>query len=295
MKDFEAYLTRLGIGSGRNQGRMSRLLRPWLDWLRAQNLSLEAARYADLMDYLGHLQALGKSKAHQNRFLQSLTHYYRFRALPNLAQGVRIRGVIRSQPEHLLSEEELTRVYTGYEPQARRLPNAQSDQLILGLIIYQALDMQAFMHLEVQDLDLEKGRLYVRAQRHKQARAIPLEAIQVLSLHTFVHHIRPALLEEESDKLFAPLSENYNQLHGQFKHLASRVRQQAQAKANIYVEKLSRLRQSRIAIWAREEGLRKAQYLAGFRCVSSVERYQAATLDDLKAQVALHHPLERKG
>lgn len=65
-------------------------------------------------------------------------------------------------------------------------------------------------------------------------------------------------------------------------------------KLDMEIDKLSQLRHSRIALWVKEEGLRKAQYLAGFRRVSSAERYQKADLSDLKKQVDLCHPLSNK-
>jgi len=47
---------------------------------------------------------------------------------------------------------------------------------------------------------------------------------------------------------------------------------------DIQLNTLSQLRQSRIAIWVKEEGIRKGQYLSGFRNVSHAERYRKASL-----------------
>ncbi len=55
--------------------------------------------------------------------------------------------------------------------------------------------------------------------------------------------------------------------------------------------KLSHLRQSRIAIWVKKEGIRKGQYKAGFRRVMSAEKYLKADLTDLKNEIKKHHPL----
>ena len=66
-----------------------------------------------------------------------------------------------------------------------------------------------------------------------------------------------------------------------------------QAKTMGYdINKISQLRQSRIAIWTKEEGVRKAQYLAGFRRVLSGERYRKADMEDLKEQGMKYHPLK---
>ena len=56
------------------------------------------------------------------------------------------------------------------------------------------------------------------------------------------------------------------------------------------VVKLSQLRQSRITLWIKKYGLRKAQYLAGFRRVLSIERYRDPNLENLKSMVKKYHP-----
>jgi integrase/recombinase XerD len=81
-------------------------------------------------------------------------------------------------------------------------------------------------------------------------------------------------------------------LHWQFKQLSKKVKQQAKEKLDIEIHKLSQLRHSRIALWTAEQGLRKTQYLAGFKRVSSAERYRQANLEGLKEQVAKYHPLK---
>jgi hypothetical protein len=96
---------------------------------------------------------------------------------------------------------------------------------------------------------------------------------------------------QASDKLLSPQSKDYHQLHHQMKHLSRSVKEQAKT-MGYDIEKLSQLRQSRIAIWTKEEGVRKGLYLAGFRKVLSAERYRKADMEDLKEQVMKYHPLK---
>ena len=271
---------------------MLNLLKNYTHWLETKHLTMAETEYSHLMDFVGELQRQNKSVFHINRTLQVISHYYAYHQLPNIAQTTRIKGVPRGLPQHLLEEKTLNQIYEVLEATpSKKRHYAYSDQLILGLIIYQALDMQEFLNIELQDLQLEKGQIYVREGRHKRSRIIALQGAQVLKLHTFVEQIRPELLTQRSDKLFAPQADAYNLLHGQFKQLSKKVKAQAQEKLDLKIHKISQLRHSRIAIWTKEEGLRKAQYLAGFRRVSSAERYQQAHLEDLKAQIRLHHPL----
>ena len=54
------------------------------------------------------------------------------------------------------------------------------------------------------------------------------------------------------------------------------------------------VRQSRYAIWIKQYGLRKAQYLAGFKHPSSIQIYQDQDLQDLKEVILRWHPLDLK-
>lgn len=290
--NFRTYLLAQGITSERYVQRMLNLLKNYVHWLETKYITIAETEYSHLMDFVGELQKQEKSVFHINRTLQVISHYYEYNELPNIAQTTRIKGVPRGLPQDLLEEKTLDRIYEMFEAApGKKRHYAHSDKLILGLIIYQALDMQEFLNIELQDLQLEKGKIYVREGRQKRSRIIALRGVQVLKLHTFVEQIRPGLLKNESDKLFAPQADEYNLLHWQFKQLSKKVKAQALEKLDIKIHKISQLRHSRIAIWTKEEGLRKAQYLAGFRRVSSAERYQQAHLEDLKAQIRLHHPL----
>lgn len=290
--DFKTYLLAQGITSERYVQRMLNLLKNYVHWLETKYITIAETEYSHLMDFVGALQRQEKSVFHINRTLQVISHYYDYQELPNIAQTTRIKGMPKGLPQGLLEEKTLDQIYEMFEATpSKKRHYAHSDKLILGLIIYQALDMQEFLSIELQDLQLEKGKIYVREGRQKRSRIIALRGVQVLKLHTFVEQIRPGLLTQPSDKLFAPQADAYNLLHWQFKQLSKKVKAQTQEKLDIKIHKISQLRHSRIAIWTKEEGLRKAQYLAGFRRVSSAERYQQAHLEDLKAQIRLHHPL----
>lgn len=289
---FSDYLIQIGITPGMYINRMNNLLKPYLEWLQIKQLNIETAQYKDLMDFIGYLQKEGKSKFNINRTLQVISHYYNYKNLPNIAQTTRLRGLPRSQPQNLLTEEELDSIYGHYQPKETKGYYHHSDKIILGMVIYQALDMREFMKIGLHHLQLEKGQMYVPESGQKRERYVPLKANQVLSIHTFILQMRPKLANKDSEKLFSPQAEDYSLLHWQFKQLSKKVKQQIKEKLDMDIHKLSQLRQSRIAIWVKEEGLRKAQYLAGFKKVSSAERYQKASLEDLKKQVQEYHPLQ---
>ena len=283
MDDFRKYLEQKEIVE-KNITRMVNLLKSWLEWLPVE---VEDSSYALLLDYIGYLQKEEKSTHHINRSLQTISHYYQFKELPNIALTTRVKGTISKANIKPLTEEELTKIYKVFETKSTNYFK-ESDKLILGLMIYQGLEMGDFMKVELKDINLEKGTIYIPERGQRRSRVIKLESKQILPIHSYILQHR----NQESEKFLSPQADDYNQLHWQFKKLSKHVKQEAKTKLNIEIHKLNHLRQSRVSIWVKNEGLRKGQYLAGFRRVLSAERYRKADLTDLKEQIKKHHPFK---
>jgi len=52
------------------------------------------------------------------------------------------------------------------------------------------------------------------------------------------------------------------------------------------------IRQSVITEWTKTTVLRQVQYMAGYRCVGSVERYKRYNMEELKEALNEYHPLK---
>jgi len=242
MKEFRQYLEKKNLAV-RTVNLQNKHVKNWLEWLK---IEVEESSYKDLMNYIAYLQKEEKTVYHINKSLQSISNYYEFRRLPNVAISTRIRGTVQKTVLRPIAAEKMDELYEVFEVQ-----NTQSkvnyfyhsDKILLGLMIYQALEMGDFMVIELGDIDLEKGTIYIPSRKERLS----------LSKHT---------------------------------------KNEARTKLELQIQKLNHLRQSRIAIWIKQVGLRKAQYLSGFRTIMSVERYRNADMEDLKELVKLHHPFK---
>jgi integrase/recombinase XerD len=216
--------------------------------------------------------------------------------IKDIAKGVQVRGTT-TKHQLFLSEEELKSIYETFESHNNKGHYIYSDKLILGLMIYQALDERDIFRLALNHINLEKGTLYVPSNpRSKESRILSLEAHQILAFKNYIdNHRKPyhkEHTEAESEKLFTPNCDKIHRLHDQTK-LMSKALKQTAIKTNINIAKLYTLRQSRIAIWIKLHGLRKAQYMAGYRSVASVELYKLNDIADLQEQIKLLHPLNK--
>ena len=165
-------------------------------------------------------------------------------------------------------------MYTATELDALYDGLQAKDKALTGLIIYQGLKTIELEHLELLHLNLKAARITVPALAKSNPRILNLEAKQLMDLQA---HLQS---KTDSHRLFK--SSLNNHMHG----LIKRIQEEEEG-----FKSPSQLRQSRIAIWVKQHGLRKAQYMAGHRYVSSTERYQQVDQEALQSELERCHPM----
>lgn len=272
------------------------IVKNYLTWLKVDETKSKSVTYGKLLDYIGYLQEQKTSKYTINYILRAISQYNEFKGFTNSAKNVVLKGVTTHQPLYLI-EEELRLIYDNFTSFNTKGHYLFSDKIMLGLMIFQALDERDIFRLEVQHINFETGTIYIPSgSLKKESRVLPLQAHQILPLKNYIDNHRKAHHkqhnEEISDKLFYPNCEKLHRLHDQIKLLSKAVKQTAET-IGIKVTKLYLLRQSRIAIWLKQYGMRKAQYLAGYRAINSIENYKLNDVTDLQEDIKRFHPLNK--
>ena len=287
MKNFILHLEKNGYVAKSRQ-RAEYYATDYLNWLNQRNLEIQEAVYNDLLNYIGHLQKQDSSKSKVNESLRNIRLYYDYLQIPNIAYGVKIRGE-QHESMPLFSEAELDKIYQLFETKSQKGYWRFSDKILLGLIVYQCLDTRDIFRIELNDLNLEKGTIYIpEGIKRKASRTLKLEPHQIIPLHDYIQNHRE---NEVTEKLFSPQCTCLGRLQGQLKDLFKQVKQQAQEN-EINLIRFGQIRNSRITLWVRRYGLRKAQCLAGFKRVDTVERYRTNDTEDLIEHVQKYHPLQ---
>lgn len=300
-EELQNYLLSKGFSS-LTVGSYQNMIARFQQWLLQQNIPLGMLSYGDVLHYIQGF----KKKAAQNTIagnLNSIKHYCNFLCvkgilLDNPVQHMVIKGVQRKKLYHILSQQELEALYHNFSlvqdqgSDQSRFASSKAlykrNKIILGLLIYQGLNTTELSRLAVDDLKLREGKIYIAQGRKSNARELTLQALQIMDLMEYVLKDRLELLQQagkESDLLLISAGSGAK-LHNALAGLLKSLRQQ-----NSSLESFKQIRTSVITHWLKVHNLRKVQYLAGHKYVSSTESYLINDLEDLLEDINKFHPI----
>ncbi len=246
--------------------------------------------YADTLLYIKQCTARGNSKRTLQVLVNTLKHYFNYLVeegdlTANPAERILIKGARRRIIYDILEIEELEEIYHNYTNKGLA---GKRNKIILGLIIYQAVSTGALGRMEVEDVKLREGKIYVPGSRKSNGRELQLQAHQVIDIMDYINETRKLILAvagKESKQLFTSIGTSER-----FSNVADKLMRTLR-KQDSRVKDMKQLRASVIVHWLKHYNLRKVQYLAGHRYISSTEKYQANNLEDLQEEISKYHPI----
>ena len=286
--DLESYL---------NEHHTSKTVRRYMREIGLFFLSFEkksiqskAASYQDILEYLGQVrnekgvQVLKCSLAGIKRYFDYLNATNQRKDHP--AKFIRLRDKIHRdiQLQDLFSSSELLQLL---ERKERYKLLANRNKMILGLLVYLGLTTGEIIRLEVENIDFDKAKIFIKSTSRTNSRTLKLTPKQVLPMYKYVFEDRPKLLKVESNLLVISKSgraengEGVSYLVSTFKHLF--------ADRNLNPRTI---RQSVITnLSSSGKDLRWVQVFAGHRYPSSTEQYRQTEVEALKLAILKYHPL----
>lgn len=276
----------------------------FLTWLESEHLRPEDTRYNDLLSFIDYCKTEGMGSTQVNRVIASIRDYYKFLKLtePNIvnpATNLYLKGTRKKVISGIIDFKELETLYQLYPSETLR---EKRNKVILGLLVYQAINTEELSKLEPGHLKLKEGKIYIPGNRRRNSRTLELKTFQVMELHEYTTEIRPEILAEvtKSKPARKPEKVNKKQIESQLfisingsEHIKNSLLHLFRdvQKINPNVINAVQIRQSVITYWLKNHNLRQVQYMAGHKYVSSTERYQANNLDSLKNKLEKYHPL----
>lgn len=282
----------------------------FLAWLDKDNTEIENATAKEVMGYMNHLQRKGQENKTRNIRLNVIKQFFNWQIEQghrpdNPISHLKIRGAKNRKLHPILDKQELEQIYHSYQipdsedPRQKRnwfhafKLSKQRNKAILSLMVWQGLTTPEIGKLEMNDLKLKEGNIYIAGSRKSNERTMELKANQVMELMEYQFTTRNELLsyqQETTTRLFLSTptagQQKANDSLQIWKGLTKEIKT-----ANPRFINFKQVRASVITHWLKQYNLRQVQYMSGHRFISSTEAYLVNQVEDLQKDIEEFHPI----
>ena len=284
---YENYLTKVKQASGNTVSSYMRDIRQFAGWLRqTEDLDVVDATQLNISDFIGHLDAQGRSGATRSRALASLKNFYAYLVTSGFLNESPVKEVkvVREEkklPQILTSREiELLLAQpSGSDPKAVR------DRAMLQVMYATGIRVSELINLDVDHVNLEQG---IRCVGGKKVRTIPLYDEAKKALRRYMQEVRADMLADPGERaLFVNVGGARMSRQGFWKILKA-----YQASAGIEKEITPHTLRHSFAVHLLENGadLGSVQELMGHSDISSTQVYTHMVDQKLKKVYERCHP-----
>jgi site-specific recombinase XerD len=280
----------------------------FLVWMDKENISdITETAHNDIIAYVQHYNIKGTGKKTIAHYVLHLKKYFEWLNSLSFGEGrgeadnpcsnIKIKGIKRKVLYEILSVEELEKLYNDYATEIN-IPNMpmqmqtlarKRNKIMLGLLVYQGLQSEELLRLQITDVQLREGKIKIAAAKRSNERTLKLESHQVFDLLDYINDTRKQILQYKKEtnhvqELFLNIGNSDNK-----KNMLAMMLQHIK-QLNAKIKNVNQLRASVIVHWLNIYNLRKVQIMAGHKYISSTEAYKANNLESLKEDIKNYHP-----
>lgn len=256
----------------------------------------------EILNYIGYLRSLKLHPKTIRNHMYSIKIYYNY---------LQASGQRNDHPcKHLNLKDQINRavhlegLYSMEEMEAflsshQTRPELQRrDEIIISLLIYQALTNTEIVNLTVADIDLEGGKVRINtessgAKNINLSRTLGLKPKQILLIDRYLNQDRETLLSRNLNPSITDKNSLLLTKYGKQIKPAAITRQINQGEPKRKKMTPLKIRQSVIHHKLKEgHNVRVVQAFAGHRSILSTEAYQVNKLEKLKQGINQFHPLQ---
>ena len=268
-----------------------------IDKFIVQNPENKTYSYQKIMQYIEIIRYKRQPKT-VVRIVASLKKYYQYLIeikvrKDNPARCIILRDAKENaiQLQDLFTEKELIKLL---KPRKERyLFLAKRNQVIMSLLIHQAIKSGELIQLKTTDIDLEKAEIHITGTAQTNNRTLLLEASQILLLHEYITIYRPKLATFRTQDTFLLLGKLGTPTTSDDIHYLISTYQKIFF-SDFGTKKITTItiRQSVIAnLLSKNNDLRKVQHFAGHKSLDTTEKYKETGLDALQTAIEKLHPI----
>jgi site-specific recombinase XerD len=249
----------------------------------------ESIDYKTILKYIEELKKTGIKTNTLQSYIGSLKIYFNYLQHENYRadnpiQNINIKGKTKTVLGLLLTADELEDLYYSYETKNNDLARKRN-KIIIGLLVYQGIHSKELQHLKQEHIELHKGKITIPQTNKTNGRTLELKPWQLMEIMEYVQQIRPQLITKEQDNLFIT---NYKKIN--LNNVIRNINKELKL-INYNYQNAIQIRNSVIVNLLKQHNLRKTQYLAGHKYISSTERYQQDNLESMHEMINTFHPI----
>ncbi len=309
-QNFKAYLQSQGK-SKTTVSHYNTYILDFLSYLDKDHAAVENATAKEVLAYLNYLQKKGQESKTRNIRLNVIKQFFNYQIegghrRENPVMHLKIRGTKHKKLYPLLDKQQLEKMYNEYQVPTEkderanrnwfrgyRLSRARN-KAIISLMIHQGLTTPEVNRLQLSDLKLKEGKIYISGSRKSNERTLELKSNQIIEMMEYQYTTRAELLQyskEESTHLFISTPPVGKQHSGRtdIKEIWKRLSQEIKSQNKAFIN-FKQVRTSVITHWLKQYNLRQVQYMAGHRYVSSTEGYLVNQTEDLQKDIDTFYP-----
>jgi site-specific recombinase XerD len=300
--DFVQFLLSRGYSSTTSE-TFYHNVKKFKAWLEKENLEIEDVSYNDITSYL---QSFDNIVQHtKGCYLRGVKQYFNYliqkeERTDNPIEFIQLKGLKRKTLYNILNRQELDKLYNDYTlPDENCKDKNQNwfkakvlaqkrNKIILGLMLFQALDTKDLKLLTAKDVKLREGKIFIPGTRRSNERELKLDVLQIMDLMEYLAATRKEILQltnKQTEQLFTSIgaSERFHNIMVKF---ITSLRQ-----INKKVTSTKQLKASVIVHWLKLYNLRQVQYMAGHRYVSSTESFLVNEMESMIEDIEKYHPI----
>ena len=267
-----------------------------IDNFLATNPRAAKYQYSDIIKHFAELRPRYPNIATLNSMLAGIKRYYDYlvetkqrndhpcRMFRIKGEGVAKKRQVQFQDLFTSAElEMLLKRENRYEHLKLR------NKIIISFLIYQAMTSEDVMRVDLKDVDMDKGSVYIKSSAKLASRTLPLTQLQQEYIEHYLHRDRKQLLKVQTDRLIIG--------HRGIPETVEAIGGMLEPMRKLYPERnlnAQVIRQSVIANWLNKNKypLEQVQLMAGHRWPSSTVKYRRKDMEEQREKINLWHPLK---
>ncbi len=288
---FTSYLSEQEKLSNSTISEHIKTMNRFILWAKEQAITdISHVTYTELLEYIKYCKSKGMKTQSINTNLNTLKKYYHYLKHiglieKNPTKKLILKGQEKTITQNVLTYTELEQLYKSYLALTPTITNnpktphtKQKNNVLLGLMLWQGLVSGDIAQLTLEHIYLADGVMYVPKKGQGSGRKLSLLPNQVFYLNNYINEHRVHLNPKYNELIPGSV---HTLVHSLFKELKA---------INPKVNNTVQLRTSIIIHWLKVYDKRQTQYMAGFKSIGSIEKYQLQEMDSLTDTLLRHHP-----